>query len=318
MNNLIIVGSGASFDLNLPTTRDIDYILFILLDYNNDDIYENPLSIEERIKKFDDLTPIKKLKKAGLYEAFKNNIVDLLMILKDGDGETDESVFLKKRENYIKEYVEKHYKNLGISPTDKKKEIYKNYIEELPIKYDWLALKSICHEIKNKLPSQKDNRLQTLLTELEFSRLRGISVFARNLFKDSYETRKLFENDPSRLNSAINVYNIFLYKIFKHFIMLAEEKDIQTYVDFYKKILMKNEFKPGTGMADSEKYCHKTSFATYNWDPFLPYFLMKANYELNQEYKKVCNKDNILTKSFIDFSYPFPIVKLSGDHVEKT
>ncbi len=313
-NVLIITGVGMSKPLGLPSTNDILEVFRQLIDVEHIDeprrIKERISAINENVFKFDDIAT--------------EDFITTLAILHDGDGANNEKdasdTETQFRENYFCLF-EKYFPKVN-------RPVLKRHFNDYPLIYDWLSLKSIATDLYNNKKSETDDpdngdgfNLLDILTTIQNSIFDNITIATKELFhEETIDTKGIYYCDRRRLSGALNVYRLLTYKLFKHALRINSENNrpgIDTYSNFFYEIAknhsgLKKLNRTETGHV-RDNFLSNIAYATYNWDPVLPFLGMKTCKKLNEELYSEA-PEGIWKKVYFDFGFPFSGVALKGEH----
>ncbi|WP_457677773.1 hypothetical protein [Thermovibrio sp.] len=273
MKTLVFFGAGATASLNAPIT-------WIQEQFFKSLIGNEP--IEKRIKKF--FKEVKPKLNARRKEEFIEDFKLTLQLLYDGDGKNSEEEASKIRENALNRIVNSISREFSLSKEERASLEHFYYIYVFPY-YDWLAFKSIAKEILRF----KSASIQDVLTVLTKAALEGISIPTPELFTKSKRQIDIYVNYRSRLEGALRVYKLLIFKLFKHLLRENEENNLLTKY----KSFVKNSIKLARGLKSErtdndigEKFKLPISLATLNWDPIFPFLYLKEIRDINKEETK--------------------------------
>ena len=301
---LIITGAGMSKNLGLPTSKEIDDVIKILLDF---EYPEAPLPIHERIKAASEII--------SFDEIAESDFIFTLSMLFDGDGAKNNQGADDKREKALADYIEM-YKSM-VPNTNQS--ALKHHLIYLTQTYDLLSLKSIIYSLKH---SSVNIDIVDILTAIQKSISDGISIPTREIFpEEKTETRSIYYCDRKRLVGALNAYKLLFYKLFKHILRNVDSQSMEIYENFFYEIAKDysglNKLNNVKESWKKENYLSDVGYLTYNWDPILPFLSMKCNQKLNQDLLQESG-NGICKKLYIDFGVPFAGTKLSGEHSDSS
>ncbi len=214
-NTLIFFGAGATASLGFPTTDEQERFLKSL-------IMED--SIKSRLQNYDNLSD----------EAL-NDFDRTLKLLFDGDGKETEFEAYKIREKAIKDFEGEIKKILGrrMFGSDLLVQLNRYFNTYVFPYYDWLAFKSIYRDFAETSDTVK---LHHILSVISKALLENIALPTRELFsKDESNIFPVYINYKQRLEGALRVYKLLVFKLFKHKIRKANYKNFDLYRKFFKE-----------------------------------------------------------------------------------
>jgi hypothetical protein len=312
-----VIGSGFSVNLGMLTTEGFNIIIKHLLDLDQENY--SPTTLYERFKRYESKNPADiKFDKIA-----KDDLINTLTILLDGDGAKTAKEAEDKKGERLKEYFKTYTNIIGTKANINALEFYFN--NESLINYDLLAFKSIYLSLQ-KLQGTENVNIVNVLTVITKAIENGISIPTKEIFPDEKQkTIGVFYNDKCRLENALNFYKLIVYKITKHLLRMnateSNHSKITNYPKYYK--FFKNLHKDFAGTetlenyklaGNKEGYLSNMSFITFNWDPILPFFAMKVNWEINKLLDSQNLYHQIKKRIYIDFGIPIPAVKLYKDN----
>jgi hypothetical protein len=267
---LLILGAGLSVRLGLPTTRDINNIISVLLDYNNE---KSPTSIDERLA-----ATTFKWPKFKLDDEAKRDIKTTLSLLFDGNGARNIADAYASKDTALHEYISQFAKQV----TGVNEAALKHHLLDLTQTYDLISLKSILYALKNNPAPEVD--IVNILTAIHSSLADNISIPTKEIFpEENADTRTVYYCDQQRLLGALNAYKLLVYKIFKHLLRQMDDRDIQVYEDFFRDIATDYsgiDTLEIAGSTERNNYLSTFGYLTYNWDPVLPFLTANRTYLL--------------------------------------
>ncbi len=291
-DTLIFFGAGATASLGLPTTEEQEKFLKLLIGEG---------SIKKRLQGCDDLS-------AEALDDFDRT----LKLLFDGDGKETElgahqvrEKAIKDFENDIKKVLENGHlfnKNLSVHLT----RYFNTYV--FPY-YDWLAFKSIYRDFTE---TSETVRLNHILSVISKALIENIALPTRELFsKDESSIFPVYVNYKQRLEGALRIYKLLIFKLFKHKIRKTNNKNFNLYEKFFKEAfdisINFRSLETGKKSAISrEGFISPLSYATLNWDPVVPFYLVKQAKSVNNElaYKG--------KRVYVSYGGPFLVFKMTG------
>ena len=295
---LFIFGAGFSANLELPTTSELDKIISILC--------ESGSSIEERINKI-------KKEKFKIDKIFEEDLKNTLTILFDDNNKTEKEA-REEREKAIDSYI-KIFKS---SYPEVHEHYLRNRLEyDILSEIDWIAFKSIYSLFAN----EKNYNLVDILTIIQKAINDNISIPTKDIFK--IENAQTYYKTPVRLIGALNAYKYLIYKLFKNFLRINREKirsQKETYYNFFEDLIeeyvIENVyFLEKNKIIKKNFYLSNLGFLTFNWDPILPFLVMKTNQILNKKLLNQGNKNDPKLRLYVDFGFPFPMRKFSTNSI---
>ncbi len=288
MKTLVFFGAGATKRLNMPISIDIEKF-FKELSQNS--------SIKERLEKFLSDT---RLFSKEVEEQFIADIEQTLSLLYDGNGATNQ-----KEAKYIKEKTFKGYIKT-LAQKSELKALYEHFFGTYVFPYyDWLALKSLIQDILEI--GERDNiSLQDILTIISKALFSNISIPTKELFpKEEKFTfpNRIYLNYPQRLQGAVRVYNLLVFKLFKYALEELNEEKLSKYRKFVNAVVEECTSDISKGKSDEEILVN-TNLATLNWEPVIPFLFIRRVRDKNQELKY---KGLLL---YLSYSAPFNVFNI--------
>jgi len=313
---LIVTGSGLSKAMGMPTTFDISNALMELMDIGH---AEKPRKIRDRLRE---------LNKYGfnLDNHAEKDFIRTLSILHDGDGAKCEREACDVQDRAIQEYLMmfEHFipKANIVALSHGFGRIWSNY--------DWFSLKSIANDyyasikVKEAEDAKKEPfkiHIADILTIIQNAYNDNISIITKEIFTDeTVETSTVYYCDRKRLEGAIKVYKLLIFKLIKHALRknLSMNAEMEDALDGFFYSIAKDY--SGLDLLDSpmnsiksECYLSHIAYLSYNWDPILPFLGMKINARINKELLAQSG-NSICKKVYLDFGVPFSGVAFSGEH----
>jgi len=285
---LVFFGAGSTFALGAPVTAF------------QEKFFKSLIKIEIPIeKRLEALREDFKLMTSEQWQDFVSDIKRTLCLLYDGDGYLTESEAAKKREEAEKELkrILRFKKN-----EDKLEQFLRIYIYPW---YDWLAFVGIA---KSLFSVGEEVTIQDILSVLVKAYADSISLPTSELFKKERKRRlSIYVNYPSRLEGALRVYKLLLFKLFKHLLRanVARNKNTWKKYEKFAIALIKTFLKDFDVKAEVSSSVMNLSMATLNWDPIFPMFFIKACKEINDSLIKE-NK-----RIYLSYGAPFLVRKFS-------
>ena len=285
---LVFFGAGSTFALGAPVTAF------------QEKFFKSLIKIEIPIeKRLEALREDFKLMTSEQWQDFVSDIKRTLCLLYDGDGYLTESEAAKKREEAEKELkrILRFKKN-----EDKLEQFLRIYIYPW---YDWLAFVGIA---KSLFSVGEKVTIQDILSVLVKAYADSISLPTSELFKKERKRRlSIYVNYPSRLEGALRVYKLLLFKLFKHLLRanVARNKNTWKKYEKFAIALIETFLKDFDVKAEVSSSVMNLSMATLNWDPIFPMFFIKACKEINDSLIKE-NK-----RIYLSYGAPFLVRKFS-------
>lgn len=284
-NTLIFFGAGATAGIGLPVTEEQERFLRSLI---------NDGSIRDRLQKYGFLT--------------KDAIDDFertLRLLYDGDKEKTETGAFELREKTLKSFCDSASKILGKSKLNFRLKQYLNtYV--FPY-YDWLAFKSIYNDLVETSDAVKLHHVLSVITK---ALLENTALPTKEIFREEKsQTLPIYINYGQRLEGALRAYKLLIFKLFKH--KIKKIKPLNLYNKFFEEVFNYSVnfsfLKEGKDSVISrDKFISSVSYATLNWDPVIPFYLIKqaklTNDKITGSGKRV----------YVSYGAPFLIFKMSG------
>ena len=195
---LLITGAGMSKPLGLPTTKGLYDALRELMDIG---YAQKPRRIAERLKVIDKEV-------FELDDVAKNDIINTLSMLHDGDGATRE----KEAAEVVDSAKDKYFKLYENYFPGVKMPVLRRHFSSYTRTYDWLSLKSIAHSMYNSrrhIDSSIDKEheddgdgfnLVDILTTIQNSIFDNITITTKEIFpKETEDTTGIYYCDRTRL-----------------------------------------------------------------------------------------------------------------------
>lgn len=303
LKTLFIIGAGFSVNLGAITTQDIAKAINIVVNLNK--------KLIDRLEEIN-----RQILKGKLQFHLQKDLERTLLILLDGDGAGSLEEALKKRERVI-DFLVKKYKQIF---PDGDPEYFRYYLQDSYRKFDYLAFRSFYLQWKNSLPDdEKENvPIVRFLTLLDKAYEENISIPTKELFsrKNDRNKKVIYYNRPHRSKKALDFYKYFTYKLFK--IVLAHTPNIQKtkiYYNFFRDLILETIKNPENlnVIIKRDLFVLPIEFLTFNWDPFLPFILIKANRYANKRMEINTLRNDILPQTYVDFTWNIPIVRLDKE-----
>ena len=199
-----------------------------------------------------------------------------LKLLYDGNGEGTEAKAFEIRERAVKNFCDKASSILGKPELRTRLEQYLHtYV--FPY-YDWLAFKSIYRDLAKTSEAVKLHHVLSVITK---SLLESIALPTRELFtKEKSQTLPVYINYRQRLEGALRAYKLLIFKLFKYRIGKADHRVLKLYDKFFEDAFnysVNFEFSKGgkDSVISRDNFISSVSYATLNWDPVIPFYLIK-------------------------------------------
>jgi len=238
---------------------------------------------------------------------FIADIEQTLNLLYDGNGATNQKEASRIREETFKNYI----KSLAKEPA--LKALYEHFFGTYVFPYyDWLALKSLIQDIL-EIGEEDNISLQDILTIISKALFSNISIPTKELFpKEEKFTfpNKIYLNYPQRLQGAIRVYNLLIFKLFKYALEELNETKLSKYRKFVNAIAEECILDISQNKHNRE-ILTSTNLATLNWEPVIPFLFIRKIRDKNQELKY----RNILL--YLSYGAPFSVFNIKRQE-EKT
>lgn len=316
-DTLILFGSGFSVNLGLPTTAEINDAISILLDLDNEEYAEKPSSINERLKRIASKVLVNKI---PLDQFAKEDFYNTLSLLFDGDGAKKEGEALEKRDKAWDNYVAQYRKYFPDANIDK---VQRNVMFNVSA-YDFIGFKSIGLSMKESVP-KKSVEIVNLLSTIQNAISNNISIPTTEIFPaEKTITKSVYYCDRERLDGALKLYKLLVFKLFKHLIRInSRDKLLSQYEDFLYRLikdhadidLLKLDKRAENDPRSSNNYLSPIAFLPYNWDPIVPFFTMKQNWKINAELLK-SSGNGVCNKIYADFGVPMPRIRLTDPKMD--
>ena len=287
---LVFFGAGSTFELGAPVTAVQEEFLKSLVKIE--------IPVEERLE----VLRGKKGFKWMTDEEWKDFVSDIkrtLCLLYDGDGSQKESSAEEKREKAereLKKTLEFRVKEGEIE------QFLRVYIYPW---YDWLAFVGIA---KSLFSTGEGVTIQDVLSVFVKAHSEEISLPTSELFKKEKEkSLSVYVNYPSRLEGALRVYKLLIFKLFKHLLRssVVRNKNLWKKYENFSADLVKEFIKDFDVKVDVSSSVMNLAMATLNWDPIFPMFFIKACKEINDSLIKE-NK-----RIYLSYGAPFLVRKFS-------
>jgi hypothetical protein len=297
---LFFIGAGFSVNLGGYTTYQLAKAIDIL--------FNNPnKTLDERIEILNRDFFGGKLKKNLL-----NSLKDTLLILLDGNNSTSLAEALKQKEETIEKLI-KTYKKYFPQGNEIQ---FGYYLQNLYKEYDLLAFKSFYMKWASQTEKPAENFVR-FLTLVSKAYEEGISIPTEEIFKKDLKRyfNYIYYIRPDRILKALNFFRYLAYKFFKLKLSIRDrnfKKNVKLYLKFFSEILKRYyNLEPNPKNIVKEAFIElPVIFLTTNWDPFLPFLLIKTNNLLNLKVKKTLLPGEILHKFYVDFNLPVFISRL--------
>jgi hypothetical protein len=151
----------------------------------------------------------------------------------------------------------------------------------------------------------------------------NISIPTAEVFpSEKHSTKAVYYNNRHRLEGALNVYKLIIYKIFKNILRdQLSTGNLRNYKQFFNELYSEHTSIDTLRLSNEpfsrKNYLSDLGIVSYNWDPILPFLSMKANHQINKQFLESC-RDGICKKIYVDFGLPIPGIKLANDRFDKT
>jgi hypothetical protein len=133
--------------------------------------------------------------------------------------------------------------------------------------------------------------------------IEGISIPTSEIFEEERKrTLEIYVNYPQRLLGALNIYRLLIFKLFKHFLRdftetYGSKKIIKYYKTFSEQLIR-------YGANNLHDIQSNLKFATLNWDPIFPFFLIRSVRDLNHNPEIEGKK-----RYYLSYGFPFKVVR---------
>ncbi len=285
-NTLIFFGAGATADLGLPPTE-------------NQDKFFRSLTGEGSIRD--------RLKDNTLSKDALDDFEMTLKLLYDGNGKRTDTEAFEIKEKTLKNFCNRAGEILGKSKLSAR---LKQYLHTYVFPYyDWLAFKSIYNDL---IKTGEEVKLHHVLSVITKALLEDIAIPTKELFTDEKkQTLSVYINYRQRLEGSLRVYKLLIFKLFKHKIRKMNRKTLNLYEKFLKEIFNYSvdfDFmgKDRNLVISREGFVSPISYATLNWDPVIPFYLIKQAKLMND---KITSRGK---RVYVSYGAPFSIFKMSG------
>ena len=297
---LFFIGAGFSVNLGGYTTYHLAKAIDILF---NDKVKDLDARLEILNQEFFE----GKLRKNLL-----NSLKNTLLILLDGSNSDSLAEALQQREKAIENLIQSYKKYF---PQGNEIQ-FRYYLQNLYKEFDLLAFKSFYLKWASQTenPSKDFIRFLTLVSKAYEE---NISIPTEEIFKkDAYKSFEyIYYIRPYRILKALNFFRYLAYKFFKLKLSIRGKnfkENVNTYLRFFAHILKRYyNLEPDPKKIVNENFIElPIVFLTTNWDPFLPFLLIKTNNLLNLRVKKSLIQGEFLHKFYVDFNLPVFISRL--------
>lgn len=289
----VIWGAGASVNLGLPPTDDIGNIISTLAGVDPDQGGYVNSKLDARIEK----AFTGKVIDPALRKAFK----DLLLLLCDGDGVTDDANLISQHRQYVKNLSIEIAKRNNLTKDESVR--VEHWLFSLHADYDWVGLRSIVQYIARKWDNKKNRRgdvsYRDLITTIDQLYESELAIPTEELFFKGKRPDDIYLIDKNRLIGTKKCLSHLSASIIR---ILAQEKPgyfskekICPYWTMARTLakLMVDEaevfFKHGMRTNDRRFYYFSYAFISFNWDPVMLWLIFHAHKEINDKRLKIGN-----------------------------
>lgn len=291
----VIWGAGASVNLGLPATDEIGNIISILAGVDPDKGGYVNSKLDARIQK----AFAGKVIDPVLRKAFE----DLLLLLCDGNGVTDDANLISQHRQYVHNLAQKITKENGLTRNESVR--VEHWLFFLHADYDWVGLRSIVQYIARKWDNKKHRRgdisYRDLITTIDQLYESDLAIPTEELFFNNSEKRPddIYLIDKNRLIGTKKCLSHLSASIIR---ILAQEKPgyfskekILPYWTMARTLakLMVDEaeffYKRGMRANDRRFYYFSYAFISFNWDPVMLWLIFHAHKEINDARRKLGN-----------------------------
>lgn len=285
-NTLVFFGAGSTAQLKSPITWKQEEFLKSLCEDG---------SVKERLGEF----AKENFKNKGIREDFLDDIERTLTILYDGNGDETEYGARKEGNSCLEDYFDLLSKEFQFDKR-RRASLEQFYYVYVLNHFDWLAFKSIFRDLSN---FSSELTIQDILSVLTKGYLEEISIPTSEIFREERKrTLGTYVNYPQRLLGALNIYRLLIFKLFKHSLRdFIENNDSRRIIRYYKTFSEQLIHYGSENLRDIQS---TLKFATLNWDPIFPFFLIRSVRDLNHSPNIEGRK-----RYYLSYGFPFKVVR---------